>query len=156
MALRRATYWIFGEDEKAMEQKALLEQYGVEIDLRDLSKRPLTEREVAGVIGHLDLRHFINPTSPSYEKHNLDEKMPSREELVKLIAADNSLLRRPIIRTTRLMTIGFDKNKIGEMLQVDFNHPPVEDRDTNGTNDRQPVHHHGAIHQRRDRESVPR
>lgn len=156
MALRRASYWIIGEDEKSMEQKAFLEQYGVEIDLRDLAKRPLTEREVAAVIGHMDLRHFINPTSPSFEKYKMDEKMPPREEVVKLIAADNTLIRRPIIRTTRLMTIGFDKNKIGEMLQLDFNHPPVDDRDTNGQNDRQPVHHHGPSHHRRERESAPR
>ncbi len=51
----------------------------------------------------------------------LDEAMPPREKVIELMAQDHTLIRRPIIRTIRLLTVGCDKRKITEMLQINAN-----------------------------------
>jgi hypothetical protein len=70
------------------------------------------------MLGHLEASHFLNPASDSFEKFKLDEKIPGRRELIKMIAEDYTLLRRPIIKTARLLTVGCDKQKITEMLRL--------------------------------------
>ncbi len=47
--------------------------------------------------------------------------MPPRNEVFELIASDYTLLKRPIIKSPRLMTVGYDKKKIAEMFQISNN-----------------------------------
>ena len=59
--------------------------------------------------------------SKSYIKNNLDESKLSREEVIQLVLDDHSLLRYPILQSTRLITVGCDQDKIAKMLQIDAN-----------------------------------
>lgn len=118
MAPKRATYLTYGNDEGCAETRKFLEEAGVVLNIRDLEKDPMSAYELMGVLGHLDAKHFINPMSESYAKHNLAEEIPSRQKLVELIAEDHTLLKRPIIKTIRLLTVGCDKDKISEMLRL--------------------------------------
>jgi arsenate reductase-like glutaredoxin family protein len=104
-----------------MEIRRLIEEAGIVLDVRDLEKRPLTRDEVAKLIGWLDVKHFLNPLSRSFARHGLDRQLPDRPALFELIASDNSLLRRPIIKTQRLMTVGCDRQRVIEMLQLSLN-----------------------------------
>ena len=121
MALKRATYYTYGSDTLCVETKKYIEEAGIILDIRDLEKEPFTVDEVKKLIGFLDPKHFINPSGKTYKQHHLDTAMPPREELVVILAEDPTLIRRPIIRTPRLMTVGCDKRKISEMLQMTFN-----------------------------------
>ncbi len=132
MALKRATFFTYGDDQQTNDTREFIEKSGVILDVRDMERKPLNERELFLMLGFLDLRHFLNPMSKSYEKHGLDNALPSREELLKLIVADNTLLRRPIIKTPRLLTVGNDRVKISEMLQIDVNGNNGDDK-PNGT-----------------------
>ena len=118
MAVKHAKFMSYGDDEQCAEMKKFIQEAGVILDVRDIEKRPLDEDELYATLGNLEARHFLNPASDSYEKFNLDEKLPERNELYKMIAEDYTLLRRPIIKTTRLLTIGCDKQKISEMLRL--------------------------------------
>lgn len=121
MAPKRAKYYSYGDDARCTEVKKYIEDSGILLDVRDLSRQPLTRNELADLIGHLSIDHFLNHMSESYIKHNLDEVKLSREELFELMAADYTLIRKPIIVSSRLMTIGYDKKKIAEMLQINSN-----------------------------------
>ena len=121
MAPKRATFFSYGSDEKTSETRKYIEGAGVLLDVRDISKNPLTEEELAALIGYLDIRHFLNNLSESYTKHNLDQRSMARKDIIKLMAGDYTLIRRPIIRTTRLLTVGCDRKKISEMLQISDN-----------------------------------
>ena len=133
MVPKRATFLTYGTDDKCADIKQFIEDSGVLLDIRDIEKKPLTVREIESLVGHLDLNHFLNPMSRSFEKNGLDKDLPPRDEVIKMIVEDHTLLRRPIIRNNRLFTIGCDKRKIAEMLQISPNgKPPVDDEKENG------------------------
>ena len=118
MAVKNAKYLSYGNDEQCAEIRKLIEEAGVLLVVRDIEKQPLSVDELAAMLGYLEASHFLNPASDSFEKFKLDEKIPERRELIKMIAEDHTLLRRPIIRTARLLTVGCDKQKISEMLRL--------------------------------------
>ncbi len=88
MPLKRATYLTWGEDEQCADTRKFIENAGVLLDVRDLSKQPLSVDEVDKLVGHIHIDHFLNPLSQSYTKYELDKKTPERREMIKLIAAD--------------------------------------------------------------------
>jgi len=121
MAPKRAIFMSYGNDTACTETKKFVEDAGVILQVRDIEKEPLNEHELSMLIGHLRIAHFLNTSSASFSKHNLDKSLPPREELIKLMAEDHTLLRRPIIKSSRLITVGCDKRKIAEMLQLSSN-----------------------------------
>jgi arsenate reductase-like glutaredoxin family protein len=137
MPLKRATYLTWGEDEQCAETRKFIENAGVLLDVRDLSRQPLSVDEVDKLIGHIHIDHFLNPLSASYAKYELDKKTPERREMIKLIAADYTLLRRPIIKNNRLFLVGCDRRKIAEMLQISPNGKPQDDDRDNGVGQQQ-------------------
>ncbi len=139
MAPKRATYYTYGSDEGCAETRKFLEEAGVLLEIRDIEKNPLSAWELKGVLGHLDAGHFLNPLSDAYDKHKLNERIPQRDQLLEIIAEDNSLLKRPIIKTNRLLTVGCDKEKLTEMLRLSGEPLPREmggnsRRSQNGSN----------------------
>lgn len=118
MALRQAKFLTYGKDEQTDQIRKFLEEAGVILDVRDIEKKPLTDIELWNMIGYLEASHFLNPASDSFEKYQLAEHMPERDKLIKMLVEDYTLLRRPIIRTPRLLTVGCDKQKITEMLRL--------------------------------------
>ncbi len=118
MALKRADYMTYGDDRQCDEIREFIEKAGVLLIVRDMKTNPLTVRELDQLFGHIPLTHFLDMTSPSFKKHGLDNGLPDRDTLLKLMAEDPALIRRPIIRTTRLLTVGSDREKISQMLQL--------------------------------------
>lgn len=145
MALKRATFISYGNDEWCMDTRKFIENAGVDLEVRDLLKKPFTEEEVDRLLGNWDVNHFLNPVSESFQKLGFDQQLPPRAELIKAIAADPTLLRRPIIRNARLFTIGCDKKRIAEMLQISMN-GKSGDEETNGN---------GNNHQQQQKQSSP-
>lgn len=130
MPQKRARYITHGCDEECAEIRSFIEEAGVLLDFRDLGKDPMSKDEISMLLGHLNLSHFVNPMSPSFEKLGFDRGLPDREEVLEAIANDNTLLKRPIILTARLITVGNDRKKIAEMLQLSSNGTP-QDRNAN-------------------------
>ncbi len=138
MALKRATYYTSSKDDRCAETQKFIEDAGIILDIRDLTKQPLNEHELAKLIGNLELLHFLNPGAEAFDKLDVDSHLSDRAAVIKLIAKDNSILRRPIIKSSRLITIGHDRRKISEMLQIKANGNGNDD-------DQQPQqrnHHH--------------
>lgn len=121
MPPKRAAFLTWGEDEECKGIRKFLENAGVVLDIRDLTKRPLSAAEVNKLVGFVPLEYFLNPHSSSFKKHNLDQENIDRDTVVALIAGDPTLLRQPIIRTNRLFTVGCDRKRICEMLQISQN-----------------------------------
>ncbi len=121
MAPRRAKFISYGTDQQCDETRRFIEEAGVLLDVREIDKSPLTVRELENLIGHLNVSHFLNTVAASYTKHGLDKKLPDRQDLIKLMVEDHTLLRRPIIKAARLITVGCDKKKISQMLQLNSN-----------------------------------
>lgn len=132
-------------DQKCEEIREFLEDQDIRLNIRDMREKPLRSNEIAKLIRHLDLKHFVNHDSPAYAKHKLNGNLPEREKLFTMIAEDNDLLIRPIIVAGRLMVVGPNRHKIVEMLQLKSNGNGVDDY--SGSN---------AVHQRLEREEKAR
>ena len=133
MAPKRAKFYSYGEDTLCVETKEFIEKAGVLLDVRDIEKQPLSLREIQQLFGHINIKHFLNTLSDSYSKLQLDQNLPAREKVLQLMADDHTLIRRPIIKSQRLLTIGCDKRKISEMFQISANGSiPQEDNNSYG------------------------
>lgn len=131
MAPKRAKFYSYGDDTVCVETKEFIENAGVLLEVRDIEKQPLTVYELNHLFRFIDIKHFLNTYSESYEKHHLDEDLPPREKIFELMAQDHTLIRRPIIQTARLLTVGCDKKKISEMLQISANGSQPQEEMTN-------------------------
>jgi hypothetical protein len=47
--------------------------------------------------------------------------------MLTLMAANPEIIRRPLIKNTRLLTVGCNKDRIAEMLQISRNGEPSEE-----------------------------
>ncbi len=118
MAPKRATFYTYGNDTICDEALKFVSDAGVLLTVRNLAEKPLTVLELKNLIGHIDVKHFLNSASPEYTKLKVTEHLNDLTVLFKIISENNCILRRPIVRTPRLVTVGCDKNRIAEMLQI--------------------------------------
>ena len=118
MAPKRAKFYSYGQDSLCAETKEFIEKAGVLLEVRDIEKEPLSAEELTRLFRHIDIKHFINTLSDAYTTYRLDKNLPPREKIIELMAQDHTLIRRPIVQSTRLLTVGCDKRKIAEMLQI--------------------------------------
>ena len=92
--------------------KALLERKGAELECRDLGKEPLSVAELDRLIGARDHRKFLNTRTELYRKRKMGENPPSREEALKLMAAEPNLIRRPVVLRGSDIVLGFDQEAL--------------------------------------------
>lgn len=121
MPQKTATYIGFGDDNQCTEICKLIEDAGIQLNIRDMDKDPLSVRELVFLFGHNPLTYFVNPTAKEYKKLGLDKRQPERQEMLEIIADNPGILKYPIIKTSRLLTVGCNKEKISEMFQLGRN-----------------------------------
>ncbi|RKX28654.1 MAG: hypothetical protein DRP47_03770 [Candidatus Zixiibacteriota bacterium] len=127
MVPKRAQLFVYDNDEHCEEVRKFLEDAGVLLKIRDIKNDPFSYNELMDIVGYLHIDHFLNKMSDAYTKQKLDKAMPPREEMIQLILKDQSLLRVPIVKASRLITIGYDKKKISDMLQINNGEGTVEE-----------------------------
>lgn len=121
MPVKRAILYSYGNDDACREIRKFIEDAGIILEIRDIDKKPLSKFELRKILGHISLTHFLNKMSDSYAKYKLDSKTPDLNEVIEMMSEDHTLIRKPIIKSNRLMTVGCDKKKISEMLQINMN-----------------------------------
>ena len=65
--------------------------------MRDLGKDRLSVAELDALIGKQDHRKFLNTRNELYRTRKMGVNPPSREEALKLMAAEPNLIRRPVV-----------------------------------------------------------
>ena len=118
MVRRTAQFYTYGSDDQCLELMKYLEEAGISLDIRDIEKEPLSAYELRKLVGYNNIYHFLNPLSPAFDKNDLGEKNLDRETVFELVLKDYTLLRRPLVRTSRLTTIGCDKKVLDSVLQI--------------------------------------
>jgi len=87
-----------------------------ELDVRDLDAQPLSEKELQELIGSRDYRPFLNSRNELYRNRNMAEKMPSREEAIRLMARNPNLIKRPIVVRGDEIVLGLDVTAYMKLL----------------------------------------
>jgi arsenate reductase-like glutaredoxin family protein len=137
MAPQRATLYTYGNDELCAEMQKFIEDAGILLTVRDIGKQPFTPAEFYELVGNLSLEHFINPASTLHPANGDSEDGLNRRQLLDKVSEDPTVLRRPILKTSRLVTVGADRKRIAEALQLNNNGTPRELQ-----NPPQPSNHH--------------
>lgn len=92
-----------------LEKKAAFEE-------RDLGKQPLSEAELDALIGARPHTDFLNTKNELYRSMGMKLKPPTRAQALKLMAKEPNLIKRPIFRKGAKMVLGFDPEKVAEVL----------------------------------------
>lgn len=121
MPQKRATFMILENDDRCEDVRRYIEDAGILLDVRNLRENPPSVRELESMFGHNPLTYFVNAASSDYERLGLDRRAPDRAEMLALISENPGLLRVPIIKTVRLLTIGCNKDLVAEVLQINSN-----------------------------------
>ena len=116
--LKTVHLFMYPNDSSCKEVQDFLEKQDLRLNVHDIEREPLNLDEITRLMRHFSLKHFINTESKAYTKNKLGDSLPPREEVYKMMAEDNDLIRKPIIVAGRLMVIGPNIAKIREMLQI--------------------------------------
>lgn len=92
-------------------------ELGAELESRDLDKQPLSEKELNELIGKRDYQLFLNPRNELYRQRRMAEKMPSREEAIRLMSKNPNLIKRPVVVRGEQVVIGFDVTAYMKLLR---------------------------------------
>jgi arsenate reductase len=92
-------------------------ELGAELETRDLDKQPLSEKELNELIGKRDYQLFLNPRNELYRQRRMAEKMPSREEAIRLMSKNPNLIKRPVVVRGEQVVIGFDVTAYMKLLR---------------------------------------
>jgi Spx/MgsR family transcriptional regulator len=95
--------------------KAFLEKRKVELETRDLGKDRLSVEELDRLIGKRDHRKFLNTRNELYRSRKMGENPPSRDEALKLMAAEPNLIRRPVVLRGFEIVLGYDEEALNQI-----------------------------------------
>ncbi len=94
----------------------MLSQQGVEIEERDFFKDPFSEAELEELMTLAPPSELFSWRSPSFRKMNLDKATLEPQDLVRLMAQEPRLIRRPMFRTGDRLVVGGGKKAIDSVL----------------------------------------
>ena len=95
--------------------KASLSQAGIALEERDFFKDNFTEDELRALLGDTPPADIFSWRSPSARKLALDKDAVSPDELLRLMASEPRLIRRPLIRASNgRLIVGTDKRAMSE------------------------------------------
>lgn len=84
---------------------------------RDLKNNKLSEKELEAFFGDEDISKFLSTKSKIYKERNLKENMPPRKELIKMMAEEPTLIKRPLLVKGKTKITGFNEEIYKEILK---------------------------------------
>jgi len=95
--------------------KVVLEELGLNLDVRDLIREPLNRNELTDLIGSTDVREFLNPASSLFKQRRMRCSPPTKSEAIRLMMEDPNLIRRPIIIKGKRKVFGFEESVLKDL-----------------------------------------
>lgn len=100
--------------------KKFLQENNVAFDDRDITIDNPTVEELEKwiTLSGLEIKKFFNTSGVLYREMNLKDKIKdmSREEMIKLLATDGKLVKRPLLICEDKVLVGFKEDKYKEIL----------------------------------------
>jgi arsenate reductase-like glutaredoxin family protein len=76
----------------------------------------LSESEIDALIGTRDYRQFLNPRNDLYREKNMKENPPPRDEAIRLMSKNPSLIKRPLFVKGKHVIAGFNQDAVEKLL----------------------------------------
>lgn len=115
MAGRRVRFYHKSNCGNCRKAKAVLENLGLDLDIRDLIREPLNRNELTDLIGSTDIREFLNPSASLFKQRRMQAAPPTRSEAIRLMMEDPNLIRRPIIIKGKRKVFGFEETILKDL-----------------------------------------
>ena len=100
--------------------KKFLQENNVAFDDRDITVENPTVEELEKwiTLSGLEIKKFFNTSGVLYREMNLKDKIKdmSREEMIKLLATDGKLVKRPLLICENKVLVGFKEDQYKEIL----------------------------------------
>lgn len=100
--------------------KKFLQENNVTFDDRDITIDNPTVEELEKWIdlSGLEIKKFFNTSGVLYREMNLKDKLKdmSQEEMIKLLASDGKLVKRPLLITEEKVLVGFKEETYKEII----------------------------------------
>jgi arsenate reductase len=111
----KAVLWMKSSCTTCRNAKAKLAELGIEVEVRDYSKKPLVAVELENLLPR-DPSAMLGTKSPNYKELGLKERTLTKAEAIALMVQDNNLLKRPILVHPKGVIIGFDAAAYAKLI----------------------------------------
>ncbi|MDV7210026.1 ArsC/Spx/MgsR family protein [Azotobacter beijerinckii] len=101
-------------------QKTLLQEHGVELEVRDLLSTPWTRERLEAFFAGLEKDAMVNTAAPKIKSGEVDVAALSRDELIGKMLAEPLLIKRPLLEVGETRICGFDIPRLNALLGVDM------------------------------------
>ena len=103
---RKAAKWL-QENNVEVESRHIVEENPTAVELQEWIER-----------SKLPIQKFFNTSGKVYRENNLKEvvKTASQDELIKLLATDGMLVKRPVLVSDKFVLVGFKEAEWSEAL----------------------------------------
>ncbi len=101
-------------------QKTLLQEHGVELEVRDLLSTPWTRERLEGFFAGLEKEAMVNAAAPKIKSGEVDVATLSRDELIGRMLEEPLLIKRPLLEVGETLVCGFDIPRLNALLHVDM------------------------------------
>ncbi|WP_349617585.1 ArsC/Spx/MgsR family protein [Azotobacter salinestris] len=99
-------------------QKTLLQEHGVELEVRDLLSTPWTRERLEPFFAGLEKDAMVNTAAPKIKSGEVDVATLSRDELIEKMLAEPLLIKRPLLEVGETLVCGFDIPRLNALLNV--------------------------------------
>ena len=103
-----------------MKAKKMLDENQCEYTFRDIKEDRLNEEELTAIYqkSNLPLKRFFNTSGLLYKEYQLKDKLPtmSEKEMIKLLATNGMLVKRPILIKDDQVLVGFKEEEYRKVL----------------------------------------
>lgn len=91
---------------------------GQEVVERNLVEEMLSASEVLDIARTLGVKvhDLLRPSSPVYTEREAELYAMTESELADVISTEPTLIKRPIVKSSQGLVIGFDQEKLKELL----------------------------------------
>ena len=94
----------------------MLSQRGVSFQERDFFKEPFSEAEIRELVKGQALSDLFSWRSPAFKAMGLERQSLSHDDLIRLMAQEPRLIRRPLIKMGSRLIIGSDWKSVDAAL----------------------------------------
>lgn len=112
---KRVKLYTDRNDPYCAEIEKFLKGLEIVLEVHDMRAHPLNLGQLSNLLGNIDIEHFLNLNG---NKEKFDLSPANRQVILEAIAQDNGLLQRPIVVSGRMVTFGYGRKKILDMLQI--------------------------------------
>ena len=95
-----------------------LDRAGVAYEPHDYARRPLTDEELADIVGSGQAVTYVNPRSPGFRKLGISHQDLDEESAVAIMHENNVIVRRPIVVHGDQRIVGLDVDGYERLARV--------------------------------------